>query len=104
MQPSVSTVGPSGRRYDASVEVRRRDEAPVEFLWRGRLHVVRAVLARWVETGRWWDASLETPGPDDGECELWRVEAGAGAAAGTGVYDLRFDWASGRWTIARVLD
>jgi hypothetical protein len=42
------------RRYDESVEVRRRDEAPAEFLWRGRLYVVRDVLSHWVETGAWW--------------------------------------------------
>jgi hypothetical protein len=44
------------RRYDDPVEVRRRDDEPAEFLWRDRLWVVRAVLARWVETGAWWQA------------------------------------------------
>ena len=42
------------RRYDDPVEVRRRDDEPAEFLWRGRFYVVREVLARWVETGAWW--------------------------------------------------
>jgi hypothetical protein len=46
------------RRYDDPVEVRRRDDEPAEFLWRGRLWVVRAVLARWVETGAWWQAAV----------------------------------------------
>ncbi len=136
------------------VEVRRRDDQPVQFLWRGRLYVVREVLARWTESGGWWRASvvsvlssgdadvapggagavpapLETapipsspkwaqrawgePAPDvgaavgpaqvdDGEREWWRVEAGSGRAAGTGVYDLCFDWAQGTWSLARVLD
>ena len=27
-----------------------------------------------------------------------------GAAAGTGVYDLCFDWSRGSWSLARVLD
>jgi len=31
-------------------------EAPERFRWRGRLLLVQAVLARWVETGAWWDA------------------------------------------------
>ena len=39
------------RRYDDTVEVRRRDEDPAEFLWRGRFYAVREVLAHWVETG-----------------------------------------------------
>ncbi len=27
---------------------------PHQFLWRGRLYVVRAVLAHWIELGTWW--------------------------------------------------
>ena len=42
------------RRYDDQVEVRRGDDAPAEFLWRGRLWQVRAVVSHWVETGPWW--------------------------------------------------
>ncbi len=45
------------RRYDEPVEVRRRDDEPVEFLWRGRHYAVRAVLAHWVETGAWWQVA-----------------------------------------------
>ena len=94
------------RRYDDPVEVRRgwvdgaldAGRAPEQFLWRGRLWKVRAVLASWVETGAWWssaevDAVLGTDArataesgavavrsvPDLlGERELWRVEAGRG--------------------------
>lgn len=40
---------------------------------------------------------------DDGERELWRVEAAAGGC-GAGVFDLSFDWSAGGWTVARVLD
>ena len=141
-------------RTDA-VEVVRRDDEPAQFLWRGRLYVVREVLARWTESGGWWRsaavqavgagdaldqtdplAPLETtaipssplvtspqgaqrawgePAPDvgavvapasidDGEQDWFRVEAGAGRAAGTGVYDLCFDWSTGGWSLARVLD
>ena len=46
------------RRYDDPVDVRRRDEVPVEFLWRGRLYVVRDVLSHWVETGPWWRSGV----------------------------------------------
>lgn len=125
------------RRYDDPVDVRRRNDVPVEFLWNGRLHVVRAVLAHWVEAGAWWsgaaahalhgtpavvgagddghrptsDAGVGVPEPaggslavDDGESEVWRVEASAGRSAGSGVYDLRFAWSTGSWTLARTLD
>lgn len=138
------------RLHTDPVEVRRSDDEPAQFLWRGRLYVVREVLARWTEAGRWWNApavsalstgdaspaevgsvplgtapvpspprwaqrAWDEPAPDvgvpvgpasvdDGECDWWRVEAGAGAAAGTGVYDLCFDWSRGAWSLARVLD
>ena len=112
-------AGRSTRRGDL-VEVRRRDDVPEQFLWRGRLYVVRAVLARWTESGGWWrgaavralaageqggsiDASI-----DDGERDWWRVEADSGRlaalSAGTGIYDLCFDWSLGAWSLARVLD
>src|SRR5688500_10395912 len=104
------------RRYADLVEVRQgpldddarglgaqgATEGPQQFLWRGRLWKVRAVLAHWVETGPWWQSaharavigsdSEETgpTGPDGGhprpigdllnERELWRVEAARGAA------------------------
>jgi Family of unknown function (DUF6504) len=107
------------RLHADPVEVRRRDDAPEQFLWRGRLYLVRAVLARWTESGGWWRSDV-TPvlggsvdgSLDDGEREWWRVEAGSGRlaalsdiqAAGTGVYDLCFDWSRGAWSLARVLD
>ena len=46
------------RLYDDPVEVRRGEtEGPDQFLWRGRLWKVRAVLAHWVETGPWWQTA-----------------------------------------------
>lgn len=111
------------RLHADAVEVARRDDEPTQFLWRGRLYVVREVLARWTESGGWWrSAAVQAvasgdgqPDPlapldtapasiDDGEQDWFRVEAGAGSAAGTGVYDLCFDWATGGWSLARVLD
>jgi hypothetical protein len=72
-------------------------EGPQQFLWRGRLWKVRAVLARWVETGPWRqstgaraaigseDAASETTDPATGAAspgdlltERERVEAGRG--------------------------
>jgi hypothetical protein len=94
------------RRYDDPVETRMGQvsgiEGPEQFLWRGRLWKVRAVLAHWVETGSWWQSggaravigsdepvhhtargSTHTVGADLlGERELWRVEAGRGPGGG----------------------
>ncbi len=109
-----------------AVQVARHDDLPAQFLWRGRLYVVREVLARWTESGGWWrratvqalssgDATAPDVGADvgagvgsasidDGEQDWFRVEAGAGRAAGIGVYDLCFDTTTGGWSLARVLD
>lgn len=99
------------RRYDDAVDVRRRDEEPAEFVWRGRLYVIRGVLAHWVETAPWWSTrrSSAVDGTtaqalDGAEREVWRVEASRGRAFGTGVYDVSFDWAAGGWTLRRALD
>jgi hypothetical protein len=43
-----------GRRHADEIEVRRRDEAPEQFLWRSRLYLVREVLEHWFEAGAWW--------------------------------------------------
>lgn len=107
------------RQYDDPVEVRRGDEQdPDQFLWRGRLWKVRAVVAHWVETGPWWQGAAERDGAAGdplGERELWRVEAGRGAAPVRpvpdeesspthGVFDLSFDWTDGRWQLVGCLD
>jgi hypothetical protein len=104
------------RRYDDPVEVRRRDDDPAEFLWRGRFYAVREVLARWVETGAWWQrpevtaaaggagAGGASPTALAGEREVWRVEASRGREQGGGIYDLCFDWAAGGWTLLRAQD
>jgi hypothetical protein len=54
------------RRYDDPVDVRKGRvtgtgggpvEGPEQFLWKGRLWKVHAVVAQWVETGPWWQSS-----------------------------------------------
>lgn len=108
------------RRYDDPVEVRKgwvpgpgsldeRSEGPEQFLWRGRLWKVRAVLAHWVETGPWWqqhadDADSRSLGDLLVERELWRVEAGRGAPDTGGVFDLSFDWTDGCWQLVGCAD
>ena len=50
------------RRYDDPVETRMGlvsgVEGPEQFLWRGRLWKVRAVIAHWVETGPWGETRV----------------------------------------------
>jgi hypothetical protein len=90
----ASTMGTMGTR-------------PTQFLWRGRLYVVRGVLAHWMEVGTWWRARLPDGLPvriDESGREVWRVEAGAGRASPVGVYDLVYDEAATSWTLARALD
>jgi hypothetical protein len=132
----VAKWGSGMRRYDDPVETRMGQvsgmEGPEQFLWRGRLWKVRAVLAHWVETGPWWqsggaravigsdepvEGSPRTIGADRcsadllGERELWRVEAGRGpggegpgAGDGGGVFELAFDWSDGRWALVGCAD
>lgn len=83
------------RRYDEPVQVRLsphedrpQDQVPDAFLWRNRLYVVREVLATWLEREAWWEAPVARSGRATYERTVWRVEAGAGRALGTGVYDL----------------
>jgi hypothetical protein len=120
------------RRYDDPVEVRKGpEEGPEQFLWRGKLWKVRAVIAHWVETGSWWQSAdaRAVIGTDDtgdtgeivsrpadrtgdrtgdllGERELWRVEAASGMRTpdGGGIFDLSFDWADGTWQLVGCLD
>jgi hypothetical protein len=82
---------------------------PEQFLWRGRLYLVREVLARWTASGTWWRAPQEVDAAalDDKEQQWWRVEADSGRLAalsgGRGTYDLCFCWRTG-WSLKRVLD
>jgi hypothetical protein len=125
------------RRYDDPVEVRKGRiddvEGPDQFLWRGKLWKVRAVLAHWVETGAWWQSAgaravigtddtaplveegrspVTRPGDRTGdrtgdllaERELWRVEAAAGMSPDPGVFDLSFDWSDGSWQLVGCVD
>src|SRR5215203_4109741 len=120
--PTSTRVGPgvdecrggAMRQYHDPVEVRRGEaEDPDQFLWRGRLWKVRAVVAHWVETGPWWQGSGAGPAGAGhsgavsdlvAERELWRVEAGRGLQETYGVFDLSFDWTDGCWQLVGCLD
>jgi hypothetical protein len=107
--------GAGMRRYDDPVETRMGlvsgMEGPEQFLWRGRLWKVRAVIAHWVETGPWWQSggaravigsdepspgATRTGGADLlGERELWRVEAGRGPGRPVAALEGTADWVDG---------
>ena len=98
---------------------------PTAFIWRGRLHIVRAVLDHWTQRLPWWrmpwgeeaaegglppEQTRQDQAVQDGaavdvavelEREVWRVEASAGRLMQTGVYDLTKD---DRWRLVRVAD
>lgn len=92
-------------------------EGPARFRWQSRPYDVQAVLEHWVEAGNWWQCAVGSGstgvmagvstevvlGIDDGEREVWRVEA-ASRYGPVGVYDLRFEWGTGRWSLIRVHD
>ena len=107
--------------HEEPVEVARPGDSPEQFLLHGRLHVVRAVLARWVEPGgwRWSGPGRVAPAPPTGgtgvavihsvpvdlaDRELWRVEAAAGRSARPQVFDLCRDTAAEppSWTATLV--
>src|SRR3954449_12366545 len=81
------------RRYADPVEVRQgpvqsdASEGPQQFLWRGRLWKVRAVLAHWVETGPWWQSTgaRAATGDDPAGSE----EAGGGDSTDRGTVSQR---------------
>jgi len=113
------------RRVDESVEVRVTgdpDDAPMSFLWRGRLYVIRAVLGHWRERREWWASAAAralhgdecasvsgAPAVLDHERDVWRVEASAGRIFGNGVYDLCHEpgdpsSAAEVWRLVQVVD
>lgn len=95
------------RCYDEKVQVRLEPGAvagsgsPNQFLWRGRLYLVREVLAHWRERTAWWDGA-------DPERQVWRVEASSGRSAGAGVFELEVGHdgpdPQPSWRLTRVCD
>jgi hypothetical protein len=98
------------RRYDEVVAVEGAADAsgePARFLWRGRLYIVRGVLAHWVELGAWWRKRDREGLPvriDGGGREVWRVAARAGRTSAEGVYDLAYDESDRVWSLTHALD
>ena len=112
---SAGRVGPPGAVAEA-FEGGLAGPPPEAFIWRGRLYVVRRVLAQWRERRAWWHDALEA---DEGqvrpgetlvaaasEQHVWRVEASPGWSFAPGVYDLAHDESprGDRWSLVRVAD
>lgn len=75
---------------------------PTAFIWRGRVHLVRAVVAQWTQRLPWWRTVWEDESEQQVlEHQVWRVEASAGITSGTGVYDLA---QAEHWQLIRVAD
>jgi hypothetical protein len=114
------------RRHADPVEVVRRDSVPAQFLWHGRLYVIREVLDHWLRSGAWWQAaaltrltsgesstddvmadlavgSVGAVGLDD-EREFWRVEAAPGRTGARAVVELCHCLAAGSWTVTAIHD
>lgn len=69
-----------------------RGPVPTAFMWRGRVHVVRAVVGAWTQRIPWWRLSeVDTASSRGLEQQVWRVEASIGPCLSTGVYDLTYD-------------
>jgi Domain of unknown function (DUF6504) len=108
------------RRFSDPVQVKVQAKVgPEAFIWRGRLYVVRDVLAHWRERRAWWrdalDADEEQVRPGEtlvaaaSEQHIWRVEASPGWSFAPGVYDLAHDESAhdgpdDRWSLVRVAD
>jgi len=73
------------------VEVVAKDGVPCVFKWRGRRYLVRKVLEKWKDTGRWWEGEAAKL--------FFRVET-----AGGGLWEVYLDTARCEWQLYRVYD
>ncbi len=75
----------------------QRQEAPEQFLWRGRLYRVTEVVDHWQERRDWWREAATRPlGEVSLARQVWRVSASPGRSGVPGVYDLGVDTGAGR--------
>lgn len=105
--PGHSDNPDNNNEYAGQTEVSRASEsdAPEEFFWQGHRHRVGEVIEHRSETAATTDTdeTAETGAvTDDRGVEVWRVRARTGRHGYPGVYDLRFDWAVGRWTVTHI--
>jgi hypothetical protein len=82
------------KRVNETIELSRRPDGSVGFLWRERGYTVLSVIARWREAREWWQG--------DGETRCYRVWASDGESEG--VFELAWSLPSRQWTLTRILD
>lgn len=89
------------RCYDDPIHVLFSDQ-PRQFIWRGRLLLVKEVQSRWSRSTAWWQHP--EPGASElvREREVWRVEAGNGGHRG--VYELARSVGDEDWVLQGVCD
>ncbi len=91
--------------HDELIEVRMEDDAPVQFVWRGRLYRVHRVLNQWVESAPWWRSQSTVGIPAEPSArDVWRVEVSAGGASPVEVVDLSFDRVRRTWSATTEID
>ena len=107
------------RTYDEPICVLFSDQ-PQQFIWRGRLLLVKEVQGRWSTSTAWWESprisaargdtatctstATDTTAEADllEELEVWRVEAGNGVQRG--VYELARSVGRDDWVLQAVCD
>lgn len=88
------------RTYQEPIAV-RFGEAPEQFIWRGRLLLVKEIQSLVRQAAPWWRA----PSGENllQEREVWRLEAGNGVL-GRGVYELARTVGAEDWVLQAVMD
>jgi hypothetical protein len=79
------------------------DDRPSQFIWRGRLLLVKEVQALSREASPWWRRAEQSESDLLREREVWRVEAGNGRL-GRGVYELARTVGEEDWVLQAVSD
>ena len=89
------------RSYDEPIHVLFSDR-PRQFIWRGRLLLVKEIQDRWRCSTPWWQRPDPEPADLTSEREVWRVEAGNGSWLG--VYELAHSVGGQDWVLQAVCD
>lgn len=75
---------------------------PTAFVWKGRVHVVQAVIAHWTQRLPWWREAWHDEAAEQLlQHEVWRVEARTGIGSDVGIYDLA---GAEHWQLVQVAD
>lgn len=88
------------QRYHDPIAV-KVGQGPMQFIWRGRLLLVKEIQAQWNRSLQWWTIP-EITGDLVAEQEVWRVEAGNEVSRG--VYELAHPVGGTDWFLTAVCD